>query len=348
MGVKKGRTPDKGTNPSHLRGEAKPLFQDEAEDSVDSDDSDDNDPKGASDISSAEEAVDDIYAVNFEKKSGVVESDATIETHWNNALGWNKESPTAPSSTKKLVKRWAGGEESAFRPFKEDPCLSSSFDKLRGKEKQHLEFRTFAEQVAGASAHASLSALVTVREGVDFAARTRRQIEAGEPVSPEAVCDLLSNFEDILKKNAISPLIDSVKLQASISYKAVATTRKNLVAVVNSSTKSVIEKKKPKDRFLFGNPEAEVNARFNQEYMESNSKPSSSSSYSSSGYKKGGFKTFNGGRFQHHKRATSSNHASSSSTSSSSSSSAPSSSKSSSSGFKKQSFRRAGPSKASK
>ena len=110
MGVKKGKLPYKGRTPSHLRGEATPLSQEEAEDSVDSDDDDDKDPKGASDVSSSEDAVDDIYAVNFEKKSKVVEIDSAIETHWKNALDLGRDATAAPSSVKRLVKKWAGGE----------------------------------------------------------------------------------------------------------------------------------------------------------------------------------------------------------------------------------------------
>ena len=342
LGVKKGKMP------SHLRGETTPLSQEEAEDSVDSDDDEEKDPKGASDNSDSEDAVDDKDYISFKKKSNVVELNSALESHWIDALHFDRDVSSSSSSTgvKKLIKKWGGGENSAFRPLKEDPCLSSSFDKLRGKEKQHLEFRNFSESIAGASAHASLSALVAAKEGLDAAREARRQIEAGASVSPDAVCDLLSNFEDALRKSVIAPLKDNVNLQAALGFKAVSTTRKNLLAVVNSSTKSVIEKKKPESRFFFGNPESEVNARFNQDYMESNSKSSSSSS-ASAGFKKGGFNAYNKGRFQHHKRATSSSNSNAAS-SSSSSSSASSSAKSSSSGFKKPSFRQRGPPKASK
>ena len=342
MGVKKGKAP------SHLRGETTPLSQEEVDDSVHSEDDEEKDPYGASDNSGSEDAVDDGDDISFKRKSNVVELDSALETHWNDALFLDRSVSASSSSSnvKKLVRKWAGGEDSAFCPLKEDPCLSSSFDKLRGKEKHYLEFRNFSESIAGASAHASLAALVTAKEGVDAAREARRQIESGAVVSPEAVCALLSNFEDTLKDKVVSPLKDTVNLQAALGFRAVSTTRKNLVAIVSSSTKSVIEKKKPKDRFFFGNPESELNSRFSQDYMESNSKSSSSSS-SSGGFKKGGFNAYNKGRYQHHKRTATANNSNASS-SSASSSFAASSSKASSSGFKKPSFRGGRSSKTSK
>ena len=102
-------------------------------------------------------------------------------------------------------------------------------------------------------------------------------------------------------KPSSSRLLLFFKKWGFLPCKAISTTRKNLIAVVNSSAKSVIEKWKPKDCFFFGNPKSEVNARFNQDYVESHSKSSSSSS-SSSGFKQGEFDAFSTGRFQHNKR----------------------------------------------
>ena len=229
-----------------------------------------------------------------------------------------------------------------FRQLKEDPCLSASFDKLKHREKTFLEFRGATESISGASAHASLAALAAVKQGIETTRDAHRQIKEGAPVSPEAVLDLLANFEESLKKSIAAPLKDAVN-HAALSFRAISTLRKNL-SVVSSSTKAVIEKKKPKDRFFFGNPESEVNARFNQDFMEYNSKPSSSSS-SSFASRRGGFGSFNKARFLQQKRTPSSSHSASSSTPSSS---AYSSSKSSSSTFKKLAFRRGGPSKTSK
>ena len=123
--------------------------------------------------------MDDI----FQEKSNVVELNSTIETHWNDAL-FGSRRRLFFAGVKKLVRKWAGGEVSVFRPLKEDPCLSPSFDKLRIKEKLHLEFRDFSESISGASAHASLSALVMAKEGVDAARKARHQIEAGN-ISPK-------------------------------------------------------------------------------------------------------------------------------------------------------------------
>ena len=107
MGVKKGNGPSKkGKAPSHLRGEATPLSQEEVEVSVDSDDDSDD----ASDNSGSEDAVDDERHL-FQEKSNVVEFNSTIETHWNDALFGSRRRLFSFAGVKKLVRKWAGGKK---------------------------------------------------------------------------------------------------------------------------------------------------------------------------------------------------------------------------------------------
>ena len=65
-------------------------------------------PKGASDNSGSEDAVDDERHL-FQEKSNVVEFDSTIETHWNDAL-FGSRRHLFFAGVKKLVRKWAGGE----------------------------------------------------------------------------------------------------------------------------------------------------------------------------------------------------------------------------------------------
>ena len=57
--------------------------------------------------------MDDI----FQEKSNVVELNSTIETHWNNAL-FGSRRQLFFAGVKKLVRKWAGGEDSVFRPVR--------------------------------------------------------------------------------------------------------------------------------------------------------------------------------------------------------------------------------------
>ena len=105
---------------SQLLGEAAPLSEEEAEDSVDDDDEvGEHDPNGASDVSNSEDA-DDEFDFSF-KKSNVVKSDSAIVDQWMDALHLNRDVVSSAASQgvkkliKKLTKKWAGDEDSAFR-----------------------------------------------------------------------------------------------------------------------------------------------------------------------------------------------------------------------------------------
>ena len=182
--------------------------------------------------------------------------DADVAARWM-ALGPLSTAPFSSSASRRRLRKWAGGEASAFSFPRQDHCLFAAFESFKQSSKTSWELTSAMTSASGAAAHAVVSASAKVEA-------LKAWLESSIPADQR---EYWRPFVDTLSEDVLSPLGDAASILASSFARGVSSVRKGVVAAAPPPVRPLLLAQPSSGGFFFGNPTQEISAAMNFSLM---------------------------------------------------------------------------------
>ena len=168
-------------------------------------------------------------------------------------------SANARDAARRRIKKWSGGEDSAFALPRPDLCLFEPFEAFRKSSRASWESASVLASSSGAAGHAVLAAA----SGVEF------MKSSVDSLITDADSEAYWRpFSDGLSK-CLAPLNDAASILASSFNRGITAVRKGVVAASPASIRPLLESQPPRNGYFFGDPQQALTSAVHLQQMMS-------------------------------------------------------------------------------